>query len=78
MVFQDMIELYVGGWIERGDVTISGLPSRERELLKFSRGTSVSTISHAYIGEWYEPNIKIVFEPAEGSSCLVKVIYKYR
>lgn len=75
---QDMIELYVGGWIERGKVAISGLPSRENEALVFSRGTSVGTISHAYIGEWYEPDIHIIFQPSEEASCLVRVIYKYK
>ena len=75
---QDMIELYVGGWIERGEVEISGLPSRENKALKFYRGSSVGTISHAYIGEWYEPNIDILFQPSEGSSCLIRVIYKYK
>lgn len=74
----DMLELYVGGWIERGEVAISGLPSRENKALVFSRGSSVSTISHAYIGEWYEPNIKIIFQPSEGSSCLIRVIYKHK
>lgn len=76
--FQDMMELYVGGWIERGEVTISGLPSRENEVLTFSRGLSVRTISHAYIGEWYGPDIRIVFEPAPESSCLIRVNYKYK
>jgi hypothetical protein len=78
MIPHDMLELYVGGWIERGEVTISGLPSRENEVLKFSRGSSVGTISHAYIGEWYEPDINLVFEPSEGSSCLIRVIYRYK
>ena len=77
-IFQDTLEFYVGGWIERGDVTISGLPSRENEMLKFSRSVSVTTISHAYIGEWYEPNIKIIFDPTEGSSCLIRMVYKFR
>ena len=77
-ILQDTLELYVGGWIERGDVRISGLPSRGDETLKFSRGASVSTISHAYIGEWYEPDIKIVFKPTERASCLIRVVYKFR
>lgn len=75
---QDMLELYVGGWIERGQVMISGLPSRERETLKFSRGSSVSTVSHAYIGEWYEPEINILFDPSQDSSCFIKVIYRHQ
>jgi hypothetical protein len=78
LIPQDMLELYVGGWIERGEVAISGLPFRNNEVLKFSRGSSVGTVSHAYIGEWYEPHINIVFEPSEGSSCLIRVIYKYK
>ncbi len=75
---QDMLELYVGGWIERGEVTISGLPSRNKEALKFSSGSSVGTVSHAYIGEWYEPHITIIFEPSDGSSCLIRIVYKYK
>lgn len=75
---QDGLELYVGGWIERGEVTISGLPSRDNGTIRFSRGSSVSTISHAYIGEWYEPNISIMFEPSEASSCLIRVVYRYK
>ena len=75
---QDMLELYVGGWIEKGEVAISGFPSRGNEALKFSRGDSVGTISHAYIGEYYEPDINILFQPSEGASCLIRVIYKYK
>ena len=75
---QDGLELYAGGWIERGEIVISGLPSRDNEVLKFFRGTSVATITHAYIGEWYEPNINVVFEPSEGASCLIRVIYRYK
>ena len=77
-MLQDTLEFYVGGWLERGDVTISGLPSRGNKTLKFSHGASVSTISHAYIGEWYEPNIEIIFDPTEGSSCFSRVVYKFR
>lgn len=75
---QDMLEIYVGGWIEKGEVVISGFPSREHGILKFSRGATVGTVSHAYIGEWYEPETKIMFQPSEGSSCLIRVIYKYK
>jgi len=78
LILQDMLELYVGGWIEKGDVTISGLPSRENSMLKFSSGASVRTISHAYIGEWYGPDVTVVFEPTEGASCLVRLVYRYR
>ena len=74
----DMLELYVGGWIDRGTVTILGLPSRENEPLEFRRGDNVvGTISHAYIGEWYEAVTKIIFLPSDDASCLIRVIYKY-
>ena len=76
LIPQDSLELYVGGWIEEGDVEISGLPSRDNATVKFSRGASVSTVSHAYIGEWDETTIRLVFEPTEGASCFIRVVYR--
>jgi len=75
-VFTDSLEVYIGGWIERGTVMIDG--SIINSPLTFSAGKHPTPIQYARLGEWYENNFNLVFEPSEDASCLVRIVYRFR
>ncbi len=71
------LEVYVGGWISRGSLELTGTPFRDKEPKHFSATDRVSTVSHAYIGEWYDPDFSVGLKPSEGANCAMKVIYRF-
>jgi hypothetical protein len=72
----DSLEVYVGGWIERGTLTISG--DVLDQPLSFSATERTTTIAHARMGEWYQSNFTLTFKPEPVSSCRVRVVYRFR
>ena len=75
-VFVDSLEVYLGGWIERGALTIHG--DVLDEAMTFTAGDRPTKISYARMGEWYDPDFQVVFEPTDTSSCLVRIVYRFR
>jgi hypothetical protein len=75
-VFVDSLEVYLGGWIERGALTIHG--DILDEAMTFTAGERPTKISYARMGEWYSQDFQVVFEPTDMSSCLVRIVYRFR
>jgi hypothetical protein len=76
-VFTDSLEVYIGGWIERGTLEIEG-SILNKTPLTFSAGKRPTPIQHARLGEWYENNFQLVFKPSGDASCFVRVVYRFR
>jgi hypothetical protein len=75
-LFVDSLEVYLGGWIESGRVTISG--DILADPITFERGERITTISYAHMGEWYDSDFTLNFQPEDHTSCAVRVIYRFR
>lgn len=75
-VFVDSLEVYVGGWIERGSVILGG--DVISEPLSFTAGERPTMISFARMGEWYRPDFNLTFKPSTGASCRVRIVYRFR
>ncbi len=74
----DGLEVYIGGWIERGSLTIkSDIFDIEIKEVTFVAGEKVTPVSYARIGEWYNEDFKMSFEPSPGASCAVRIVYKF-
>jgi hypothetical protein len=75
----DQLEVYGGGWIERGQLTITSNTLREPLVVKAEEGSEArsANISFARMGEWYEPEFHLNFSPSAEASCYVRVIYRY-
>ena len=78
IVFNESLEVYIGGWIDRGSVSISG-DIIDEPFLTTARGRPVSTeISYARMGEWYGEDFHVKFEPDDMASCHIEIIYRFR
>lgn len=75
-VFTDSLEVYIGGWIERGALQVEG--DVIGGVHAFSAGQRPAMISHARLGEWYDEGFRLTFEPTQDASCLVRVVYRFR
>ncbi|MEM9013788.1 MAG: hypothetical protein AAGB02_01655 [Pseudomonadota bacterium] len=78
----DTLEVYVGGWIERGAVTMADAPMRRPQGVKntrvYSAKNGVAEISHAYVGEHYDTKTAINFVPTDDASCRITILYRFR
>ena len=72
------LELYVGGWLEVGSLTISGTPFRDESGMFYSTDAGVIEVSRAQIGEWYNDSFEMRLRPGVHSSCAIKVVYKFK
>ncbi len=72
------LEVYVGGWLEEGSLTISGTPFRDESGIFYSTDAGGIEVSRARIGEWYNDSFEIGLRPGVHSSCAIKVVYKFR
>lgn len=70
------LETYIGGWIESGQVTITGIVLDEP--MTFSGEDGLRSISFARMGEWYDPNFQLNLSPARSTSCSIRVVYRFR
>jgi hypothetical protein len=75
-LFVDSLEVYIGGWIERGKVTVSG--DIFHEPLQFEAGARPTMISFSRMGEWYRPEFDVTFRPSPRASCRIQIIYRFR
>jgi hypothetical protein len=79
--YPSALEIYLGGWIEQGSITVKGFPQRtppddngyEFQLIADEAHRDVA---RAYIGEWYGSPIKLT--PSEDAQCYIKLVYKVR
>lgn len=77
----DQLEVYGGGWIESGRLTITSnaldaplvIDARQRPA-----GARAASIAFARSGEWYEPEFHLNFSPSADASCSVRVVYRYK
>jgi hypothetical protein len=73
-------EYYMAGWVEWGELTITGFPALPEQPFHFAKG---ATISEARTGEWYD-DVVLHFEPSReaasagpNSACRVRIVYRY-
>lgn len=76
--FTNGLEVYVGGWIEAGTVTISSEVFDFSGEENFSASSSLAEVSKARIGEWYTDTFTVDIKPSSDASCAVRIIYKFR
>ena len=76
LIFADSLELYIVGGIDRGTVTISS--DAFYPPLAFSAGEQPTMIAHARMGEFYQSDVNVTFEPSEDARCWIRVIYRFR
>jgi len=72
------LELYVGGWIDQGSITVNGMPSRRRSGLDEITFSSNDEISHSFVGEWYTKDVTLEIEPTEDALCYILIKYRLR
>ena len=76
-IFLDTLEVYIGGIVDRGELSISGTGIDGK--LTYEGARLGTTIAHYYYrSSWYEPTFSLTFQPTENASCSVKVIYRFR
>lgn len=75
-MFVDSLEVYVGGWIERGTVTMTS--DITDQPISFSAAGPTRIVSHSRMGEWYTPDFAVTLEPEPGSSCRIRFVYRFR
>ncbi len=75
LIFTERLEVYVGGWIERGTLKIEG--DAVDGAVEFTAGTRPTRISFARMGEWYQPDFTLSFTPTTDASCAVRIVYRF-
>lgn len=76
--FTNGLEVYIGGWVETGNVTISSEVFNFSEEEKFSANGGLVEVSKARLGDWYTDTFIVNIKPSSDASCAVRVIYKFR
>ncbi len=76
--FTNGLEVYVGGWVETGNVTISSEVFDFAGEEKFSANGGLVEVSKARLGEWYTDTFTVNIKPSSDASCVVRVVYKFR
>ncbi len=74
-LFSERLEVYVGGWIERGTLHIEG--DALDEPIEVTAGPRPTRISYARMGEWYQSDFTLSFMPTTDASCAVRVVYRF-
>jgi len=75
LIFTERLEVYIGGWIERGTLEIEG--DAVDGAIEFIAGSRPTRISYARMGEWYQPDFTLSFIPTADASCAVRVVYRF-
>lgn len=75
------LEIYLGGWVEQGSVTVRGFPQRtppEDNGYEFQliADEALRDIARAYVGDWYGGPIELT--PSDDAECYMKLVYKIR
>jgi hypothetical protein len=76
--FTNGLEVYIGGWLEAGNIVISGTLFRPDDKKAFSANTGLVEVSRARTGDWYKDNFTVSIKPDSQASCALKIIYKFR
>ena len=75
LIFTERLEVYIGGWIERGSLEIEG--DSVDGVIEFTAGTRPTRISFARMGEWYQSDFTLSFTPTTDASCAVRIVYRF-
>lgn len=69
-------EIYMTGWIEKGELTIDGVPPDpdQQSVLRFVASGKGTPIAVARSDEWYS-QVRLKFTPTSGASCRVHIVH---
>lgn len=75
------LEIYLGGWIEQGSVTVKGFlqrtpPDGNSYEFQLIADEAHRDVARAYVGEWYGGPIELA--PSDDAQCYIKLVYKVR
>ena len=72
------LEVYIGGWLDTGNVTISSEVFDHFAEEKFSANSGLVEVSRARLGDWYTDAFTVKIKPDSNANCAVRIIYKFR